>query len=72
MIEDVPKMIRMFEKEHNVQWKDGRVYFDEKKKEKTAGKKEKKRKQIQKEKNQHLLSLLHSHQNHHNPRQVKS
>ena len=40
MIEDVPKMIRAFEKEHNVEWRNGRCYYDEKeRKEKMAGKK---------------------------------
>ena len=38
MIEDIPKMIRTFEREHNVEWRNGRVYFDEKKEEKMAGK----------------------------------
>jgi len=39
LIEDVPKMIRAFEKEHNVEWRNGRCYYDEKeRKEKMAGK----------------------------------
>ena len=28
LIEDVPKMIRTFEREHNLEWWNGRVYFD--------------------------------------------
>ena len=32
-------MIRTFEREYNVEWRNGRVYFDEKKEEKMAGKK---------------------------------
>jgi len=70
-IEDVPKMIKAFEREHNVEWRNGRCYYDEKRRKKRREKiAEEKRKQIQKEKNQHLHPL--SHQNHLNPRQVKS
>jgi len=40
LIEDIPKMIKTFEREHNVEWRNGRCYYDEKRKEeKTAGKK---------------------------------
>jgi len=71
LIEDVPKMIRTFEREHNIEWRNGRVYFNEKKEEKMAGKKNKTTKKTnpKKQKNQHLLS--HSPQNHLNSRQVK-
>ena len=47
MIEDIPKMIRTFEREHNVEWRNGRVYFSEKKVEK-AKKPEKTKKIISK------------------------
>jgi len=40
LIEDVPKMIRTFEREHNVEWRNGRCYYDEK----TAGKNSRRKK----------------------------
>ena len=39
LIEDIPKMIRTFEREHNVEWRNGRAYFEKEKEEKTEGKK---------------------------------
>ena len=43
LIEDIPKMIKTFEREHNVEWRNGRCYYDEKRKDKPKPEKTKKK-----------------------------